>query len=643
MKVRLTQLQLTCKRSVETIPFHDLTYFYGEMGAGKSTIARLIDYCLGSEQLVMTPALQSEFVSVSLDLIVANTPLRIERARESTQALVVWEDFQLMIPVKVPNGPVLPDTEVEVLSDLLFHLIGQKPPRVRKSQLNEDSELERLGLRALLWYCYLDQDSMDSSFFNLDRDGDTFKRLKSRNVLRSILGVHQEKVAELEQRLEELRRKRQGFAETARVLEQSLQEAQFSTLIEIEACEKAVTEKLSQTQKRIDALREEKVSAISHVSDQLRNRARQVASELEAIDVAIEQITAVNADDRRHRNEILALSTKVRRLESARAVLNDVEFVACPRCTQPLPDRLVTVCHVCGQDDSSEGSNTDDGERTQADIKSRVVEIEEIMEAQSIQMQRIRRRKDELTTLKRGIDQQLVETMKQYDSAYLAEAIAVEKERAELTQELNYLRKIKVLPARADSMKRQSDSLATDESATRRELKEARAAAEQDLSNLHKLQKLFLDCLLRARVPGFQKDDIVHMNPPWFLPEIHGGSGDLATTSFSTLGSGGKKNLFKCCFGLAIHRLAAELGTLLPTFLVIDSPMKNISERENREQFEGFHQLLYQLSVDELKGTQIILIDKEFCPPKPDLGVEVKSRHMRVDSTVEPPLISYYR
>ncbi len=474
MKLRLTQLQLTLKRSVETIPFDDLTYFFGEMGAGKSTIARLIDYCLGSKQLVMTPALQSEFVSVSLDLTVGNVSLKIERERESNQVLVGWADYQLVIPVRVPNGAVIPDTEVEVLSDLVFYLVGQKPPRVRKSQLNEDSELERLSLRDLLWYCYLDQDSMDSSFFNLDRDADTFKRLKSRNVLRSILGVHQEKVAELEQRLEELRRERQRFSESARVLEESLQEAKFSTLTEIDAREKAVTEKLNQLQKRINAIREEKSTTISHVSDRLRDRARQVASELEAIEVALEQLVSVSADDRRHRNEILALSTKVRRLESARAVLNDVEFVTCPRCTRSLPDRAGNVCHVCGQDDSSEESNGNDGERTQADIASRVAEIEEMMEAQSIQMKRMRRRKDELATLKYGIDQELIVTMKQYDSAYLAEAIAVEKEKAELTQELNYLQRIKVLPVRVDEMKSRSDSLATDESATRRELKEAR-------------------------------------------------------------------------------------------------------------------------------------------------------------------------
>ncbi len=50
--------------------------------------------------------------------------------------------------------------------------------------------------------------------------------------------------------------------------------------------------------------------------------------------------------------------------------------------------------------------------------------------------------------------------------------------------------------------------------------------------------------------------------------------------------------------------------------LIIDSPMKNISERENREQFKGFDNLIYQLKADEFKNTQFILIDKEYMPPQ---------------------------
>src|SRR5690606_14092609 len=121
-----------------------------------------------------------------------------------------------------------------------------------------------------------------------------------------------------------------------------------------------------------------------------------------------------------------------------------------------------------------------------------------------------------------------------------------------------------------------------EEQQLRAQLKKARENAERDTGNLTLLKKLFLDCLLRAKLSGFYPDDAVEMNPPNFLPEVSSaGGGDLAVTSFSNLGSGGKKTLFKCCFAVAVHRLASQIGALLPTFLIIDSPMKNISEREN--------------------------------------------------------------
>jgi hypothetical protein len=64
-------------------------------------------------------------------------------------------------------------------------------------------------------------------------------------------------------------------------------------------------------------------------------------------------------------------------------------------------------------------------------------------------------------------------------------------------------------------------------------------------------------------------------------------------------------------------------------------------ERENRTQFEGFHQLLYEMAATELKGTQFILVDKEFCKPEKDPKVEILARHMTVDKSSDPPLIPY--
>ena len=140
------------------------------------------------------------------------------------------------------------------------------------------------------------------------------------------------------------------------------------------------------------------------------------------------------------------------------------------------------------------------------------------------------------------------------------------------------------------------------------------------------------------------------MNPPNFLPEVSSaGGGDLATISFSNLGSGGKKTLFKCCFAVAVHRLASEIDALLPTFFIIDSPMKNISERENRAQFEGFFEMLYGLSSTELNGTQFIVIDKEVCLPPVGYALSFSERRMQpnqkgTDPSTNsfPPLIRYY-
>jgi hypothetical protein len=100
--------------------------------------------------------------------------------------------------------------------------------------------------------------------------------------------------------------------------------------------------------------------------------------------------------------------------------------------------------------------------------------------------------------------------------------------------------------------------------------------------------------------------------------------------------------LIDYCLG-GDHRLAVEKGAALPEVLIIDSPMKNISERENRLQFESFHKMLYELKESELSGTQMILIDKEYCPPPAGLVLPIVSRHMRPEDDEFPPLIPYYR
>ena len=646
MRVRLQQLDMTCKKSVETIAFAGFNYFYGEMGAGKSSIARLIDYCLGGS-LDLTPAMQSEFVAADLSLTVNEVPLSLFRERESDQVVATWgpesKQEQQVVPARKPSGVVIPGTDVENLTDLLFHLSGVRPPKVRRSQYHEESGLERLSFRDLFWYCYLDQDSMDSSFFNLDTDADQWRRLKSRNVLRFVLGVHQERVADLELQLEELRLERAKYAEAAKVLAQTLEEAGVSTELGLTEHLASLDRELHDLDAKIGEIRTHAEVQRSHVADSLRSKARDLASEIAAIETAISEINEAIVQDTRHLNELLSLSTKFRRIASARAVLDGVAFERCPKCTHVLPARSPGVCPVCGEPEGAPEDAKCEAAIAERDLVTRKGELEEIIAAQNAQLKSLQRRVRSLCDAKVQVDQQLGIAMRQYDSAYLSEALASEQRRSAVSEEIRSTARLRTLPAKVAALRKEADDLAAKEAAVRRELSEARKAAEMDTKNVGTLRKLFLDCLLRSRLAGFTENDVVRIPPRTLLPEVAGESGDLAITSFSTLGSGGKKTLFKCCFALAIHRLAVSIGAFLPTLLIIDSPMKNISERENRSQFEGFHQLLYELSGSELEGTQFLLIDKEYCAPAAGCQIEIRLRHMKVDDAENPPLIRYYR
>jgi len=657
MKFKLIDIDLAFKRLRERIVFTDFTYFHGQMGAGKTTIARLIDFCLGGHlgEAEMTPALQTEFVSANLSLEVEGVPLSLERHAHSNQIRARWtsneEKFELLVPARTPDGEVLPGTGVEVLSDLVFFLAGKAPPRVRRSKVKEDSELERLSIRDLLWYCYLDQDSMDSSFFHLEAGGDQWKRLKSRDVLRFLVGFYQEQVAELETKLEKSRNERLKCEAGATAIREALSSAEIGTELELAVFRRELGGQIQIVEATITAARENAQSLRSHAMESMQDQARMLTRRLGALVDASSEIKEVMAKDKAHKNELLALSSRYRRSQSAREVLSGVDFQDCPRCSKSLPARADDVCAVCGQPHTDTPSGGLEEASAEKDLDSRVQELNDLIARHEAQLRKTERVCRETSSEKALLDAELNKVSKQYDSEYLSTALEAEKRRAALQQQLLDLNKLEFLVQKIAELSERVGVLLAAEQKLRADLKQARELAERDTQNLGRLKVLFLDCLLRSKLAGFFSNDIVEMKAPHFMPEVtSAGSGDLAVTSFTNLGSGGKKSLFKCCFAVAVHRLAVEINALLPTVLIIDSPMKNISERENRKQWEGFHEMLYTLAMGELQGTQFIVIDKEMYPPSDDFRPTFTERHMRpndesIDPTKNPfpPLIRYYR
>lgn len=648
MKFVLKSLVLDLRQGQEALTFADVSYFWGQMGAGKSSIAKLIDYCLGGT-IQLSSALQAEFVGATLTVELERSVLSIERQRDANNVFASWtvegDVHTVVIPARTAAGEVIAQTDIETLSDLIFWLSGIQPPGVRKSKLKAESKMVRLSFRDLFWYCYLDQDDIDSSFFHLEEDAEFYLRLKSRDVIRYVIGYHDERVADLEAELDQLRANRTARAAAITSLTKTLEDVGAGSELQIAEREASLKLALSRADEDIRMLREvTKVQQTDHALDLIARRTARMGGLINRVDETTRELTEVRERHIRHRNEIEMLGLKFRRSSAARAILGGVEFVDCPRCLQHLPERLRLCCDVCGQEDRMELADAAEQAAIERDIEARRADLDDAIRAIDRSLERLLRRRGALLASKAGLEAERNRAAEEADSAFLSTVLLKERERAALQAELESLAWLLRLPNLLREQREAHAQIVAMEQVLREALKEARTAAEADRSSLEQLGAYFLDALVQSGVPGITRQDSVALEPPSFYPAVYSTDpADQTVSTFTSMSSGGKKTLFKCCFAVAVHRIAARLEAPLPELLIIDSAMKNISERENRDQFEGFYRMLYKLKEGELASTQMVLIDKEFLPPDPSQAVDVLDRHMQPDSVEHEPLIRYYR
>lgn len=657
MNLKIVNLSLTCRKELVEIPFaKNITYFYGKMGAGKSTILQLIDYCLGNE-LIVTPALQQEFISAELELILGNNQVTLFREKGSNQVQVEWTNKQdqeilnVIAPItKQENSqPLIPNTNIILLTDLLFYLGGFQPPLVRKSKRTENTELIRLSFRDLMWYCYLNQDEIDSSLFHLEKEANNFKRQKSRDVMRLILGFHQENVALLENELLEVRNEKATLYSTAKQLHTFLEENQIGESTTILKRIEDINEDIKKVRYEIENINQEIKQENTHPVDKLKEEARSYAIFLDELNTSIYDIEVQLTQRKRLLGEFASAKMKVNRSLIARNTLKNLSFNSCPQCEREL---IITApnhkaCSICKAPfDEHNNFESDNIEVIKADLTSRYIELQDSLTRLTRQRDAILKELSNIKVEKQKIDNNIQELQTSYDSIYLAKAKGYERALGELKAEKAALQKLFPLTNQVKELQDKADNLSVDEERLKRELKEAREKAEEDNTNLEKLKSYFLENLIEVGLPGVVRNDIVSISTSDFIPKVYREKDDdVYEMQFSNLGSGGKKTIFKCCFALAIHRLARQRRVPLPNFLMVDTPMKNISERENEDIFKGFYSFLYKLAENELRDLQFIVVDKEYYPIPENISekVDIKIKHMTPDDPMHPPLIPYYK
>ncbi|MEX2120219.1 MAG: AAA family ATPase [Pirellulales bacterium] len=649
MNIRLLTLTLQCKQSREVIPFvTHVSFFHGPIGAGKSSIARLVDFCLGGE-LERTTALTQELVSVALAARIRDQEVLFEReAHGSNQVQVTWTSpdgvsGSVLAPVQAnPNNPIF-DESIFNLSDLIFHLVGVVPIKVRRSKHDETSPMIRLSFRDVMWYCYLEQAHLDSTFFRLK---EPFTSLKSRDVMRFVVGYYTERLQQLDERLEQTQTKRSTNLATADQIQRFLVQFGFGTEADVQAEISEVSADRDRAVQEQGRLREGVVPE-AHPVDGLRNELRRLSQELGREEQVLLDLQNRVSEQEALRAELVSAKFKLARTEAASSVLSGVQFEMCPACGTRLPaesDREATVCYLCGRTPGpSEPQSLPAAEIVRKDLTARAEELADSLERARKAAKRQEHRIEHLRRNKLDLDDRLTTELHNYDSAFLAQSREVDRQVAVCGERLRNLERLRRMPEAIRELRDEADKLRGEEDRIRREIEEERGGLTTAEDIVTEIEKSFLAALLAVRLPGVSPDDTVTLNRKTWIPSILPRGDEALRWDFYNTGSGGKKTLLNVCYALAVHKVASERSLLpLPRFLIIDTPMKNIGEDVNRDVFVAFYQYLYGLARGALAGTQIIIIDKEYIASEP-ANVEVSERLMTPTDDQHPPLITYYR
>ncbi|MFN3077623.1 MAG: hypothetical protein ABT940_12215 [Alphaproteobacteria bacterium] len=644
MKMQLHSLRLVCRTSEEVVVFaRDVTFIHGTLSVGKSSIARLVDFCLGGD-LERTTAIQRELVSAHLSLTVGMNRVLLERNKGEGQVQASWEkpegELETVLVRAKGDGPVTYGTDIQNLSDLLFHLLGFPIIRVRRRTGDEDSPMVRLSFRDILRFCYLKQEDLDSSFFRLNTP---ILAEKSKDSLNFFTGYYSERLSLLEAELQSFRAEQRAKRDAAKKISEFLAGFGFSSEAEIEAQLDAAR---ARSEEIAGWLAEDRQTYASetHFVDEQRLRLRHLSDQLLKEQEVAEDLESRIAEQKELRSELIAMKFKTDRADRAREVLAGSAFENCPNCGRPLSEHKLRpegACYLCLQGDGH-ASRSLDVTRVRSDLEARILDIDGSVRRHEAALVTQRRRVDSLRSEKFTLDRELEELLSTYETDRIARVRDKERVMAEANERMRFFKRVREMPGAVSKMLEEADAMSTDIGRVERDIVEEQRKLSYADKNFADLERNFLEALLAVRVPGVLRADKVAINRKTLIPEIWPGGDEGQAYSFYNAGSGGKKTLITICFALALHRTAAANGMPVPSILLIDTPLKNITPDINPALVSAFYDYLYGVAEGDLRGHQVVIIDQLLVKPPSETSLEFSERLMTTGDPDHPPLISYY-
>lgn len=567
-RMRINSVTLEGAGREYRFPFtRNCTILDGPVGTGKSSLLELIKYGFGG-QAVLTPIVRSEVDQVVLDVSIEGRNFSLRRSLGKSSRYVALSNEHN--PEESETLPVRGDQRQRSISDALLAAIDIPNVEIPRARTRSTAETVRLTFNDLYSYLYVEQQDIDRSVVH---HTEAFREPKRRAVFELLFGLTDSAHLAAETELGRLNEELKTARSRAELIENFLQTSGMESHVQLRNRSIDLSIVAEEAAAELARLRDT-VTASTTAHEQLRKR---VASAEAASDAAARELAESRSEVSR-REELLAQfqldSFREDKARSASRRLSPLEFVTCPRCLQELPESRAdsSHCHLCLQEVAVyDFELLDAASLDEAD--DQVDELEELLtKAREIHLERESRLaalQHHLAILREDLDRVTAEAV----TPKFSEIELLSARRASALVELDgvykYLKfwdELSQIQQSARGMESRIGELEEIIGSTKARLSHRRLVLEE-------LSGLFDDTV---RFLGIPWANTAAIDPKTYLPTVDG-------ERFETVAvAGGTKTLVTVAYHLTLLAYALQQrDTLLPQFLILDTPRKNLGSNVN--------------------------------------------------------------
>lgn len=588
MSIRLRRLRLIGINEDYLVDFCDedgrprsLSIIAGEISTGKTAVLEFIDYCLGQSHHPTYVEVERQARSAQLELDLGDRTFVIERplfADEGAAWLHECSLFELDQPHPTRKVPVDPAGDSKTLNWLLLVNSGLEGVVLKEAPTKASSDIDPLSFRDVMWLAFLHSDRLAKRHL-LHESGVPMKRLKLKQLIEVIFGIHDQQLAAMSARIRLLEQERTDQQAEIASLQTFLKEQEVADEAEVrKALEQAHLE-LEPLEEKLESVTGQ-MRATSDFADSVRkrySRLRQQAGtasarvrDRESLLRRLLPLRAQYAEDER----------KLVFFSEAQQLLDPMAVKVCPSCLVELAEEpgieagKCTLCHSAVE----QSEEPIDVEAERAAIRARLRAINRYVEAVEEELTSEKARYDRVSAEETDAQGQLDSDLSEQIAPFVAERdelvsqIATKKaEIGDLGRQLGWLEGVARRSAELATVQARIEELR----AEAKELEEERPSRDAVVKDLtRRFRELLADF-------GFPK--LKDPEPPYldndFVPHVRG-------RRYDKIGSPGAVTLVADAWELAIFERAIELGRPHPGFLMIDSPQTHLKPTEGQPKDE---------------------------------------------------------